>query len=63
MPSPELFLRYDITTTFLPLTETDREGLAQTFERLAETLLMRACELRKGEPCGSSVEAAWPTTR
>ena len=62
MPFPEWFLRYEINPAFLPLSETDREGVAATLESVAEVLLMRACEIRKGEAHGAVVEVAWPTT-
>lgn len=61
MPQPEWFLRYEVNPAFLPLSETDREGLAGVLEDVALMLTMRACELRKAEPAGSVVEFAWPT--
>lgn len=63
LPVPEWFLRYEVNPAFLPFSETDREGAAGVLEDVATMLLVRACELRKGEPIGAAAEVVWPTTR
>ena len=63
MPVPESFLtfRCEINPAFLPLSDTDREGVAGVLTDLSTLLLARACEIReKKEPCGMSLEAVWP---
>ena len=62
MPFPEDFLtfRYEINPAFLPLSNTNREGVAGVLTDLSTLLLEKACEIReKKEPCGVAWEAVW----
>jgi hypothetical protein len=66
MPAPQDFLNFrcEINPAFLPLSDTDREGVAGVLTDLATLLLARACEIReKKEPSGVALEVAWPTIR
>lgn len=68
MPQPELLmtyrLSYEVNPAFLPLSETDREGVAATLTEAATLLLARAAELRKGEGVTAMRWGTeWPTIR